>query len=151
MTEGQKGALSQAGKMLSLRMMTRKQVLDKLAEKGFSEEDSLFAVESLERIKAIDDYEYACRYVADRSARGYGPVRIRVELRQRGISDEDIESAMEELPDAAEMIEQFIISRARQIPMDRSDSSRISGALARRGFLWEDITPILHRYTEEQY
>ena len=87
-----------------------------------------------ERIKLIDDYEYACRYVADRSARGYGPVRIRVELRQRGISDEDIESAMEELPDAAEMIERFIISRARQIPMDRSDSSRISGALAQQGF-----------------
>ncbi|MGI6038634.1 MAG: regulatory protein RecX [Clostridiales bacterium] len=151
MTEGQKSALSQAGKMLSMRMMTKKQVLDKLAEKGFCEEDADFAVENLERMNAIDDLNYACQYVAGRTARGYGPVRIRMELRQRGIDDEDIESAFEELPDATDTIERFIVSRARQIPLDRSDASRISDALARRGFLWEDISPILRRYTEDQY
>ena len=69
MTEGQKSALSQAGKMLSMRMMTKKQVLDKLAEKGFCEEDADFAVENLERMNAIDDLNYACQYVAGRTAR----------------------------------------------------------------------------------
>jgi regulatory protein len=149
MTEGQKSALIHAGKMLSARMMTRKQVTDKLIEKGHSSDDALFAVDYLEQMRAIDDLEYAHQYVLSRAARGYGEIRIRQELRQRGVEEDHIDQAIESMPFDSGMIEKFILSRAKSLPIDRREASKISSALARKGFLWDDIWPILRKYTEE--
>jgi regulatory protein len=65
----------------------------KLAAKGFA--GALVDVE-LERLSAErlqDDGRFAESYAHYRVARGYGPLKIRAELRERGV-DEDIVSAV---------------------------------------------------------
>jgi len=152
LTDGQKKAIADAGRMLAARMMTRKQLTEKLLERGHDPDDAAFAADSMEQLRAIDDLEYAHQYVRSRSASGYGAARIRRELKQRGVDEELIERALESLDpeyDESGMIEKYILSRARSFPIDRREASKISGALARKGFSWEDIYPILRKYTEE--
>jgi regulatory protein len=43
------------------------------------------------------DARFAESYARQRAEKGYGPVRIREELRERGVSDADVEVALEEL------------------------------------------------------
>jgi len=149
MTEGQKAAVSYAGKMLAMRMMTRKQLLDKLREKGYGEEDSLYAAERMTEMRAIDDLEYACRFAQSKFASGLGELRIRQELKLRGVDPDLIDEALEEVPDSREAIDRFIQSRMKGSHLERSEAKKIAEALCRKGFLWEDISTTMQKYLEE--
>ena len=148
-TQGRKNALNEAARMLGARMMTRRQLTERLSEKGYDPDDVQFAADSMEQMRAIDDLEYAYQFVRSRSARGYGELRIRRELRLRGVDEDYIEQAMESMPSASGMIEQYILSRVKSLPADRREASRISDALARKGFLREEISAVLRKYTED--
>jgi len=43
------------------------------------------------------DVRFAASYARQRIGRGYGPLRLREELRQRGVSDADVAIALEEM------------------------------------------------------
>ena len=45
----------------------------------------------------IDDHRYAEVYAGARADKGYGPLRIRMELRERGVADEAIDGVLAEL------------------------------------------------------
>lgn len=149
MTENRKAALNDAVKALAMRLMTRKQLMRKLAEKGYGEDDTLFAADRMEELGALNDREYAFQFVRDKSARGFGAMRIRQELRTRGIDPDLIDEALEETDDSSEAIERFILSKMKGETMTRLEAKKISDALARKGFTWEEISPILHQYLEE--
>ena len=44
----------------------------------------------------LDDERFVRQFIASRSRKGYGPARVRQELKQKGISRETIEAAMRE-------------------------------------------------------
>lgn len=149
MREERASALSYAAMSLGMRPMTRKQLLHKLAEKGFGEEESLVAADRMEELGALDDLEYALQYVRDKTAAGFGSLRIRQDLRQRGVPIEQIEEALETAEGSGAAIERFVESRLKGRVPDRAEAKKIADALARKGFKWDDISPILHKYLEE--
>ncbi len=74
--------------LLSRREHAAAELRRKLIEKGF---DELFVDEALAGLAAdglLSDARYAESYVRSRMNRGFGPVRIREELRQRGVANE---------------------------------------------------------------
>ncbi len=74
--------------LLSRREHAAAELRRKLIEKGF---DELFVDEALAGLAAdglLSDARYAESYVRSRMSRGFGPVRIREELRQRGVANE---------------------------------------------------------------
>ena len=72
-----------AANMISARPLSRKELQKRLVQKGSGEEDAAAAVEWLEDLGAVNDEDYAATLVRHYSARGYGPLRIREELRRR--------------------------------------------------------------------
>ncbi len=152
MREERASALSYAALSLGLRPMTRMQLLRKLAEKGYGEEEAREAADRMEELGALDDLEYALQFVRDKSAAGFGSLRIRQELRQRGVAADRIEEALETMDESGESgaaIERFIESRLKGRVPDRAEAKKIADALARKGFKWDDISPILQKYLEE--
>ena len=103
----------------------------------------------MEEIGAIDDLEYARRYAGSKASAGYGELRIRRELRARGIDPVLIDEALTGIPDSREQIEEYLKSRIKTSSLDRKEAKRISDALARRGFRWEDISAVMREYLEE--
>lgn len=82
-------------RLLARREHSQKELLDKLAQRGFLREEVEPVIARLAEQNWQNDARYAECYVRQRIASGYGPVRIRYELQQRGIDDVDMDAAAE--------------------------------------------------------
>ncbi len=142
-------ALETGAYQLGMRALTRKKLVEKLIEKGHDPFLAERAADKLEELGAVDDAEYARMFAKDRAARGWGEIRIRMELRNRGVDEDYIDCAIGELDSSEDAIEAFIISKCHGEPIDRKAAKKISDALARKGFRWDEISPILRRYMED--
>ena len=70
---------------LARREHTAKEVFLKLEKRVESIEILSVEIEKLEEEGLINDQRFAEQYIHSRSAKGYGPLRIEIELNQRGV------------------------------------------------------------------
>jgi regulatory protein len=77
-------------KLLTRREHARGELREKLVAKGCTDAVAEEVVSRLESERLLSDDRFVESFLAARRARGYGPVRIREELRQRGVADETI-------------------------------------------------------------
>lgn len=134
---------ARAAHMASSRMLSKKELAERLTKKGAAAADAAAAADWLEELGAVNDASYAGVIVRHYAAMGYGAGRVRQELQRRGVPRELWDAALEELPDPADSIRSFIRSKLRDKPLDSVMSKRLTDALLRRGFRWSDIRPIL--------
>ena len=109
-------------------------------------------VERLEQNKFINDKEFAQIWVENRNSfRPRGRRALRVELRQKGIADEVIQSSLDELVDEEILAYQAGIKKAKKLAKYEWQDFRkkLSGFLARRGFSYGVISPLLPQLWEE--
>ena len=135
--------------MAGRRMLSRKELSDRLVKKGTERGEADELADWLEELGAVDDAAYAGVIARHYGAMGYGPARVRQELRRRGIGRDLWEDALAQLPPAEEAIEQFLRAKCKSGAPDRAACKRLSDALLRRGFSWQDIRPALSRLGEE--
>ena len=134
--------------MLSRRQFSRKELTDKLLRKGEDEQNAEYCVDWLEENGFLNDAEYSAAIVRHYSAKGYGAGRIRGELAKRGIARELWDAALEDLGESSEKLDAYI-SRRLTDPEDRAEIRRISSALLRRGYSWDEIRSALRRSKAE--
>jgi regulatory protein len=84
----------------------------------------------------LDDARYARRYAEDkRELKRWGSDRIRAALRDRGISDEDVEEALGDAGGEQEVDRAVELLRSRgETLADALERQRALGALIRRGY-----------------
>ena len=138
-----------AAQLASGRMMSRKELADKLNRKGIAPDTAEEAVEWLTSLGAVDDAAYAGVIARHYAASGYGPGRVRQELQKRGVPRERWDDALSQLPDSADAIDRFLKKKLGGRTPDRAALKKLSDALLRRGFSWSDIRPALNRLGEE--
>ena len=138
-----------AAQLASGRMMSRKELADKLNRKGIAPDTAEEAVEWLTSLGAVDDAAYAGVIARHYAASGYGPGRVRQELQKRGVPRELWDDALSQLPDSADAIDGFLKKKLGGRTPDRAALKKLSDALLRRGFSWSDIRPALNRLGEE--
>ena len=138
-----------AAQLASGRMMSRKELADKLNRKGIAPDTAEEAVEWLTSLGAVDDAAYAGVIARHYAASGYGPGRVRQELQKRGVPRELWDDALSQLLDSADAIDRFLKKKRGGRTPDRAALKKLSEALLRRGFSWSDIRPALNRLGEE--
>ena len=131
--------------LISRRVMSRKELRDKLLQKGETEDTAEYCAQWLEENGFLNDESYAAAVARHYAAKGYGTGRVRSELSRRGIARELWDEAMEAMPEPDDKLEKFISSRLRD-PQDRTQVQKISNALYRRGYSWEEIRSALRRH-----
>ena len=131
--------------LLSRRPHSRKELKDKLLRRGVSEEDAEDCVAWLAERGFLDDEEYAGAVARHYAAKGYGAGRVRSELQRRGIDRELAADTLSDLPDSAGKIDAFLARRLGD-SHDREAVRKVSAALFRRGFSWEEIRAALRRF-----
>ena len=141
-------AREKALEILSKRPMSRRELYKKLLEKGEEEDTAEYCVNWLSDNGLINDESYAAAIVRHYTAKGFGAGRIKSELNRRGIARDLWETAVEAAPDNSEKIDKFISSRLTD-PKDRTQVGKVSQALYRRGFSWEEIRQALARFSAE--
>lgn len=141
-------ARAAAANMIGSRALSKRELTRRLVKKGNDEADAQAAADWLEDIGAVDDAGYAAALARHYGGKGYGPARIREELRRRGVDREKWDEALEELPEAAEILDELIRKKCRGDLSDPKEKKRVSDALMRRGFAWSDIKAAMGRYAE---
>ncbi len=137
--------------LISRRMLSVKELEQKLVSKGISEEAAHDCALWLEENRFLDDEAYASALARHYSAKGYGALRLRHELSRRGVERELWDDAIEHMPENTDKIDRFIAARLKD-SSDREQINKVSAALFRRGFSWEEIRQALRRFdadTEE--
>ena len=135
--------------MASSRMLSKKELTERLTKKGASPEDAADTADWLEGLGAVDDAAYAGVIARHYGAMGYGSGRVRQELHRRGVPRELWEQALAQLPPPQEAIRKFLCARLRGRTLTPEDSRRLAAALQRRGFAWQDIRPALNELGQE--
>nr|WP_305891056.1 regulatory protein RecX [Methylomonas sp. WSC-7] len=82
--------------MLARREHSRRELQDKLALRGFNRDEVEPVIDGMAEQNWQNDQRYTECYVRQRIRSGYGPVRIRYELQQRGINDADLDIQADE-------------------------------------------------------
>lgn len=82
--------------LLARREYARAELIRRLEGRGMPEELVAAVADDLVTENLLSDARFAESFVASRAARGQGPLRIRRELEERGVSGELIEIAFDE-------------------------------------------------------
>jgi regulatory protein len=127
-------------RLLTARSRTRAELAGQLAKRGYPDDVSNRVLDRLTGVGLIDDTDFAEQWVRSRRVRaGKGKRALAAELRTKGIDDEVITAALEDVdagtePDRAE---QLVLTRLRRESLGDDDmrvSRRLVAMLARRGY-----------------
>ena len=126
---------------LARREYGQTELIRKLANKGFQSDVAALAVTQLTDEGLQSDQRFTESFVQSRISQGKGPVRIRLDLGQRGISDATIEIAIEDAdPDWHALArEQRHKKFGSSAPSDFKEKARQMRFLQYRGFEQDHI------------
>jgi regulatory protein len=82
-------------RLLAGRDFARRELSARLIRKGFPAETVDAVVERLAAERLQDESRFTEQFVARQAGRGHGPVRIRMELRERSVPEAEVEAALE--------------------------------------------------------
>lgn len=137
---------------LSYRPRSIDEVRKNLRQKDISETAVETVIERLERVGLLNDAEFARFWVENRDRfKPRGERALRYELRQKGVSDEAIDLALEEVDtdDAAYRAAQQRSRRYRNADV-ATFKKKMTAYLGRRGFDYGSIRDAIDRLLEER-
>lgn len=136
---------TRALRIINARPMSREEMRKRLTEKGETPENAELCADWLCEMGLINDEVYAGSVVRHYAAKGYGQARIKQELRRHGVPREMWDEALEQMPEQDEYLERFLRTRLTD-SHDRAQIKKVSDALFRRGYSWEQIKHALNEY-----
>ena len=131
--------------LLAGRDFGRVELATRLERRGYPADVTAAVVDALVAERLLSEERFTGQFVRQRAARGHGPVRIRMELRERGVADADIDEALEASAEDWSTIARD--ARRRRFgaasPADWPERARQSRFLQYRGFSAEQIRDAL--------
>ena len=131
--------------LLAGRDFAREELAKRLARRGYPPAiiDSVVAGLVAERL--LSESRFTAQFIRQHAGRGHGPLRIRMELRERGVTDADIDDALDGAAEDWAAIARE--TRRRRFgaagPADFRERARQGRFLQYRGFTSEQIRAAL--------
>jgi regulatory protein len=132
--------------LLARREHSRRELKLKLRQKGYEGEEAGAALDRLGEQHYQDDDRFAGMLVRSRVSQGYGPMRVRAELKSHGLSDAMIRAVMSEAEvdwNASALAQLRRRFGAGSAP-DREERARRAQFLLRRGFPAATVRSVTH-------
>lgn len=131
--------------LLARREHSRYELRQKLQQRGHSNEVMVAALDKLMAQDYLSEERFTDAYVHMRRERGYGPTRIKSELRERGVADELISHYLAVYGGQWDKcVERVYTQRfGEQRTMDLKERARQQRFLQYRGFTHEQIRLVL--------
>lgn len=145
-------ALDKAISLLACRARTEKEIVDALRQNAYPEQTIARVMARLHEEGYVNDAAFAEQWVNARAVKGMGARRIRQELRLKGVSQEEIDNALNStdendlLETAVKMAEKA--ARGKTLS-DSSDRQKMIAALVRRGYDFSTAKAALQRLLEQ--
>ena len=130
--------------LLSRREHSRKELYLKLIKRFESKEEINFTLDKLEGNNLLNDSRFSEEYVQARRKRGFGPIKISVELEQRGVNESLILNEIERFDDWENLAE---LSFKKRFPdgasTDFKELQKQKNFLTNKGFTFHQIESVL--------
>ena len=137
--------------LLARREHSAGELKAKLLERGYESTAVEAVLASLQAQKLLSDARFVQEFVAARARRGSGPMKIREELKGRGVTGELVEEALAGLK--AGSAESAAAARRKrfgeELPRDMQERARQARFLQQRGFSMDDIRKALKGDVED--
>ena len=141
-------ASNTAIRLLSRREHTTLELRRKLKGRGIDDAIINMVIEQLNHDRLLSDERFTENYVRMRMNKGYGPMRIRAELKERGVADNLIARYL--AYDEEVWVEQAVDAREKKFgaesPVDIKNYNRQARFLQQRGFNTGIVRKILGNY-----
>jgi regulatory protein len=128
--------------LLTRRDYSRVELKNKLTAHAGSEDELDAVLDTLQAERLLSDHRYATQRVVSRASR-YGNTRLQQELRQRGVSDEDIAAALPEAGDEAERCRAIWVKKFGTPPVSAEERAKQMRILQYRGFSGDAIRRVM--------
>ena len=145
---GAMSAKMRAVRIVAASSVSRKDLQQRLVQKGEDPAQAAEAVAWMEQMHLVDDAETARQVVGRCIARGYGLSRAKQALYEKQIPKQYWDAALADYPDQCEHIMAFLRSRLAD-PNDRQQVKKAVDALLRRGHHYSEIRRCLQRLSAE--
>jgi len=131
--------------LLAGRDFARLELAQRLLRRGFPSGTVASVVEGLAAQRLLSETRFVEQFIRQHAGRGHGPVRIRMELRERGVSDTDIEAGLETAAEDWARIARETRRRrfGESPPGDYRERARQARFLQYRGFSAEQVRAAL--------
>ena len=132
--------------LLARREHGREELSRKLRRRGAEESLLGPVLDRLAEDGLLDESRYLESYIASRARAGYGPLRLREELGQRGLKREQIEAALRDADvDWQEQLEAVWRKKFGTPPADAKERAKQGRFLSYRGYAMDGINRVLSR------
>lgn len=139
-------------RFLSYRARSETEIQRKLSEQGFETPVIDAAIQRMKENGYIGDEKFARDWVENRSTfRPRSKRMLAIELRQKGVAEESIQQALDETGDEDNLAYQAAVKYAHRLAETDWETfrNRLGAFLARRGFSYGTIAPILRQVWDE--
>jgi regulatory protein len=129
---------------LARRDLASEDLRRKLLEKGYDTTVVAPVLDALRAEKLVDDRRYVENFVAYHASRGQGPIRVRLNLRQKGLDEALVEECLAAYTDWAGRLKEVQRKKfGAKPPCGYADKQRQARFLAYRGFTSAQIRTAL--------
>ena len=127
--------------LLARREHSANELIQKLKQRDFEQNEILRAIEELQADNLQSDARFAESFINQRVNAGYGPIRIRHELRQKGVAEELVDAILEHFDGKWQelMLQQKIRKFGAEIPDEYAQKMKQARFLQNRGFSPESV------------
>jgi regulatory protein len=137
---------------ISFRPRSTMEVRQNLAKRGIPESRIIETLERLKKSGTLDDAAFASMWVENRNTfHPRGKTALRMELRQKGLSDEIIQRVLETQVNEDDLALEAARKYARRLTglKWRDFYRKLGGFLARRGFTYTTFAPVISKVWED--
>ena len=138
-------AKSVAVRLLSRREHSAFEIRDKLAKREFDQGEIEQAITELIEGDWLSDERYAEAYIRMRQIKGFGPIRISIELNERGVNESIVSAYLHETDETwfQTLKQQYIKKYKNSNIEDYNDKAKRIRFLQYRGFPLDQIYQVV--------
>ncbi len=134
---GSSAAYEQALRFLEKKPRSSSEIYLRLISRGFKDEEIQETLERLAKAGIVDDRNFALRYAEEILSKGYGSLKIKRKLTEKGIDRELVEETIERFSDKEKRRAKEVLKIAIQklgFGSDEESRNKMILFLAKRGF-----------------
>ncbi|PHS70187.1 MAG: RecX family transcriptional regulator [Cycloclasticus sp.] len=130
--------------MLARREHSAHELVQKLSAKGYEREEIETTLGEFKEKNWQSDNRFAESYSRSRLHKGFGPIRIKMELRERGV-DASIDNVFEHAPDWQQLLVELHSKKyGNQSPMDMKERAKRTRFFLHKGYSHEMINQLFN-------
>jgi len=147
----EKALRHKAIELLARREYSSSELEKKLLLVSEDHETILKILDWLVEMELQSDERFTQMYLRSKALSGYGPVRIKLDLKQKGINEYLIESSFEQLAfEWSEEVDRLIIKKVKDLSLDDMKlKNKVMGYLQRRGYTLNQIYSGFERFVPQ--